>query len=1071
MKLSLFKTIVITTLLGLILAGCSKEAKKERFLTKANKDFQEERYDKAEIEYLNVLQLNPQEKSAVAQLGLLYFNQGRVLRAATFLNGAVEMDPDNVDLRVRLGQTYLSIRRLKDARDQALKILEKHPGNMEAIKILSEAAVTPAEVEQAREVLAQLSLPQQQTAAYHLCMATLHYRDRQLDQAEAETRKALSLDPKSSDAHLAMASVLLARRDVTNAMPVLKTAAELAPVRSPIRLAYARFQLQQGQIDDSREEAEAIIAQAPDYIPALNFLAQLALAERRFTDCASILQRIDSRDPGNIEAMILRGDLLLAQGETPKAISQYEKVIQAYGRIPQVHYQLAVANVINGDTVRAMAHLTQTLAVEPEHADAALLMAELNLRRGEAVLAVSGISELLSKRPELTRAHLLLAEAHLAMRNPSQAVAIYRKLVSRFPNNPEVPVRLAVILAQQGNLAEARKAFDLALERVPDFVGAVEGLVEIDLREGKSDQAMERVLELIERKPQAAEPWSLKARIHLVKREDSEAEAALLKAIEIRPDFTTPYFKLVQLYTESNKHQQALERLNGLVSRKTNDIAALLLIGGIHDQLKDYPAARQAYEKVLVINPNQGVALNNLAYLLAERFGEIDRAVDLAERARRNLPYDPSPADTLGWVLYRKGDYTRALALLQESAARLRDRPEIQYHLGMAYYMLAEEEPARAALQAAVDMEGDFPGKELAREKLALLSLVPTQPDPSTISSLEAQSRENPTDPIILSKLAATHAAKGDFAAAAGAYESLLKSHPRNVRIIAMLADLYKNQLNNTEKALALARTGYGIAPENPDICRILGQITLDAGEPQRALPILERGASRSSQPELLQSLAWAYYSQGRVDEAESTMRRISATADNPHTDAVQRFLRFIQAARTKATAVSAQAQAAQILATEPKYVPALVVSALAQEAAGNYSKAVEIYETVLIIYPGFSPAIRNLAMAYAKHLKDPDKAFPLAIKAREAYPNDVDLARTLGLIAYERGDFSRSAQLLQECLARGQSDAELQFYLGMSYYQTKRPTQSKDLLSKSIGSGLKPELVEEARKALADLK
>jgi len=82
-----------------------------------------------------------------------------------------------------------------------------------------------------------------------------------------------------------------------------------------------------------------------------------------------------------------------------------------------------------------------------------------------------------------------------------------------------------------------------------------------------------------------------------------------------------------------------------------------------------------------------------------------------------------------------------------------------------------------------------------------------------------------------------------------------------------------------------------------------------------------------------------------------------------------------------------------------------------------------------------------------------------------------VDLARTLGLIAYERGDFSRSAQLLQECLARGQSDAELQFYLGMSYYQTKRPTQSKDLLSKSIVSGLKPELVEEARKALADLK
>ena len=55
--------------------------------------------------------------------------------------------------------------------------------------------------------------------------------------------------------------------------------------------------------------------------------------------------------------------------------------------------------------------------------------------------------------------------------------------------------------------------------------------------------------------------------------------------------------------------------------------------------------------------------------------------------------------------MFKKGDYGNALRLLQESAGKLPDLPEIQFHLGMAHYMLGEEEPARVALQKAADAQ------------------------------------------------------------------------------------------------------------------------------------------------------------------------------------------------------------------------------------------------------------------------------------------------------------------------------------------------------------------------------
>jgi Flp pilus assembly protein TadD len=205
------------------------------------------------------------------------------------------------------------------------------------------------------------------------------------------------------------------------------------------------------------------------------------------------------------------------------------------------------------------------------------------------------------------------------------------------------------------------------------------------------------------------------------KRDAKAAEAALLKAIELEPRLFSAYLSLGSLYVQSGQYDQAIAKLDQ-VSRAAPTNPTPVMISGIVYELKgDVPKAREAYEKVLALNPRFGAAANNLAWIYSEHGGDKDKALQLAQTAKEIMPDDPRVSDTLGWILYKRGVYQRALTLLRESAAVLGDNPQVQYHLGMAHQQVGDKEAARKALQAAVSSPAVFPGKEEARKALAEL--------------------------------------------------------------------------------------------------------------------------------------------------------------------------------------------------------------------------------------------------------------------------------------------------------------------------------------------------------------
>ena len=254
------------------------------------------------------------------------------------------------------------------------------------------------------------------------------------------------------------------------------------------------------------------------------------------------------------------------------------------------------------------------------------------------------------------------------------------------------------------------------------------------------------------------------------------------KRLELDPNSSGAYGLLISTYLATNRLPEAIAQLEAVLTKNPKEVRALMLSALIYEKMNDLSKARDAYEKLLAVDPDFAPALNNLAYLYAVRLNDLDKAYGLAQKARALQPGDPAIADTLGWILYKRADYQQALTILQESAEKLPGNPEIQFHLGMANHAMGRLDEARTALRQAVATPADFPDKEEARRRLSSLEGGDSKVTELSISELEKILNEKPDDIVTQVRLGEAYEKQGEFAQAAAAYEEALKRNPKTAR-------------------------------------------------------------------------------------------------------------------------------------------------------------------------------------------------------------------------------------------------------------------------------------------------
>jgi Flp pilus assembly protein TadD len=201
---------------------------------------------------------------------------------------------------------------------------------------------------------------------------------------------------------------------------------------------------------------------------------------------------------------------------------------------------------------------------------------------------------------------------------------------------------------------------------------------------------------------------------------------------------------------------EAIRRLSNIVTTNPNDVDAISVLGDLLRSDKQYEKAADTYSKALAItggktpgdwrfyyvrgiafersnqfpraekdfltaldlNPNQPQVLNYLGYSWVDKGLNLNRALDMIQKAVQASPNDGYIIDSLGWAYYRLGRYADAVTQLEQAATLRPNDPEINDHLGDAYWRVGRKLEAKFQWNVAYSMDTEGNVKARVAPKL-----------------------------------------------------------------------------------------------------------------------------------------------------------------------------------------------------------------------------------------------------------------------------------------------------------------------------------------------------------------
>jgi Flp pilus assembly protein TadD len=171
----------------------------------------------------------------------------------------------------------------------------------------------------------------------------------------------------------------------------------------------------------------------------------------------------------------------------------------------------------------------------------------------------------------------------------------------------------------------------------------------------------------------------------------------------------------------ANEHfEQSAQILSGVISENANPDWRLLYMRGVaYERAGRWPEAEQDLQAALKLRPDEPELLNYLGYTWIDRGERLAEALGMVERAVAANPQSGAMVDSLGWAHYRLGDYKKAVELLEQAVELEAGDPEINNHLGDAYWRVGRRVEAGYQWRRVLTLDPDARIKADVEAKLA----------------------------------------------------------------------------------------------------------------------------------------------------------------------------------------------------------------------------------------------------------------------------------------------------------------------------------------------------------------
>ncbi|MGI3169232.1 tetratricopeptide repeat protein [Pseudooceanicola sp. C21-150M6] len=455
-----------------------------------------------------------------------------------------------------------------------------------------------------------------------------------------------------------------------------------APHNPQLLEGAALSQLSAGDLDRAVSIAERMEA---DGISSQIARAILSAYEFHNADYTSVLKRVDEdRGIGPLVDGLMSAWAKLGSGDMSAALSQFDKVAQTQGLYGFAMYHKSLALAMVGDfeaseaiysdesagplqmTRRGAMARIEVLSQLDRNADALALLEQLfgadldpglldlrdRLKAGDTLPfthvtnITDGVSEIF-----YSVAGALRGEA------TDDYTLIYSRVAEYLrADHVDAILLSAELLEDMGRPELATRTYRRVPRDNPAFHAAELGRADALSKAGREDAALEVLDQLV------VSHGDLPV-VHTTRGD-------LLRTMDRYMDAVAAYDKALELAKDDDGTRWFIHYARGISQ----------------ERLGQWTDAEADFREALELNPGQPRVLNYLGYSLVEKNEKLDEALAMIEEAVEAQPDSGYILDSLGWALYRMGQYQDAVSHMERATELMPVDPVVTDHLGDVYW-------------------------------------------------------------------------------------------------------------------------------------------------------------------------------------------------------------------------------------------------------------------------------------------------------------------------------------------------------------------------------------------------
>jgi len=648
-------------------------------------DFRQGKNEAARDAVMAGLKNGPNYLPSLALASTIHLSLNSFEQAEANARAVVEKAPNATQGYRLLGLTYLRMNAPERALQAVQMPIDKGAKDPVLLGIAGEASLRVNEAEKAAAYFSRASElapadPNQKTGRG---VARIAAGDKEGGLADLEA--AVELSPGAVQADLALITQLMRDKQWAKALAAIDRMDKKQPNNPMAHMLRGSVSLGQGDVAQGRKHFEAALAQDPKFYPAVANLAALDVREKKLDDAKKRFTTLIDKDPKNVRAMITLAQIIQGTGGDKKDVLEWLKKAREADKssIPAV-LALAQFQMANNEAKDVIPALQEALTASPDRVELLDALGTAYLKVGDDAQAISTFDKILRLKPDSAPLQLRMGQFYMARKDFERALVHFRKSAELAPKAVEPKAALAAALVASGKVAEAR-GIAAALQKEA---------------------------------PKSAAGAELDGDILAADKKYLDAAASYRKALSVQKVLPIS-LKLHRALMLGGKESEAEALLKNLLAEGPKDpnvksYAAMLEIGR-----KRWPQAAALYREVVALQPNNALALNNLAWALYET--KDPEALATAEKAYALAPRSPEVLDTLGTVLLAKGDAARASDILK---AAVNGAPKVMgYRIRLAEALIArgDKTSARKELELVVSEAKSGPVADKAQAMLKQL--------------------------------------------------------------------------------------------------------------------------------------------------------------------------------------------------------------------------------------------------------------------------------------------------------------------------------------------------------------